>query len=253
MSTENSNSREVVRLKIAAFKEFFKRLYFESKFVNLCTLNEEYLNELLINLRSISNTQKRNLADIRELAKDGEITQRNKPLEAIVEQDEDEIDPDADISSRIAVIQDQLSIVENYQEQIFNACIEAIKDAQFSVKYLSVENDELKERLEYFKSREHGFTTRNALIQTEREQVEEVDIQVNLDQEKDLKFEEQRQLDTQRFSELEANYQKVCASNEQLQEKLIEMTKSLELSEKLRKELVTQRGEQDESYVKFPN
>ena len=248
MSTDSSDSREHVRLKIAAFKEFFKRLYFESKFVNLCTLNEEYLSELLINLKSISSTQKKNLADIRELAKDEEITHRNKALESIAEQDEDELDPDADISSRIAIIQDQLSLVENYQEQIFTACIDAVKDAQFSVKYLRVENDEMKERLEYYKKREHGFETREAFIQTDRESYTgEAQTQVNFDEDEDLQSEAQRQL--QRISEAEEKYQRMCGSNEQLREKLAELTKSLDFSERGRKELVNQKIEQDEAYV----
>ena len=56
---------------------------------------------------------------------------------------------------------------------------------------------------------------------------------------------------TERISEMESKYKKMCENNDQLKEKLIEMNRSLEIAEKLRKELVTQRGEQDESYVNF--
>lgn len=250
MSNEEFDERELVHLKIAGFKEFFKRIYFESKYVNLCTLNEDYLTEVLINLKNISVTQKNNLLDIKELAKDEEITHRNRGLETVVEETEDDYG-DLDIASKIAAIQDQLSAIEHYEEEIMNGCITAIKDAQFSVKYLRVENEELKQRVEYYRAKEVQPVTRDFYIQTDPPyiEVENVYTQVNMDREKQVQVDEDYRKDQERFVEVERNFFDLSEKFSKLQEMLEKTNRALEYSEKEKKDLIVRRNEHSEETV----
>ena len=158
-------------LKLNCFREFMKRLYYESKYFNLAKLCEEYLEELLENLDQIfknqqlclpkfannienseHNLDKENINDISENDDD----QNNQILHPITEQSEGEEDScDHSIVGKINKIQEKLSKIENvnetvnkrYEKKISSLNAEMAQFKSYASLKLNLKTDENKNSL----------------------------------------------------------------------------------------------------------
>ena len=134
---ENSDNKDanLKHLKLNCFKEFIKRLYYESKYVNIAKLCEEYLEELLDNLDQILKDQQLCLETFINNCENSEyninkqgingnslykdLNEDYKSLYSITEQSEGEEDScDNSIVGKINKIQDKLYKIENIGENI---------------------------------------------------------------------------------------------------------------------------------------
>ena len=144
-SSSSSNPTQP-NYKVQYYAEFLKRLIYQSKYLSLCKLCGEFLDELLDALKIISNKQR--------LLLNGAIDASAK-LDPIVEEVDDE---QADhtvmgVAAKVMKIQQKLEEVETNDEAILEKCNTKLKQSNAYLIKISNENEKLRAMTKDIKER----------------------------------------------------------------------------------------------------
>lgn len=152
----DQQAQNVHNAKVKYYAEFMKRLFFQSKYMNLCKLCEEFLDELLDSINQIVRKQK--------LILNGSLG-NGFQLAPVVEEVEEEASDQNEmgVAMKIMKIQEKLSELEDNDDIILDKCAITLKENTTYLKRMSIENDNLKTLVREVKDKLHEVQNKERL------------------------------------------------------------------------------------------